>query len=636
MFPKESNEFWPLPSDYYQLSRDGQREARIAVCRDCSSRDAYVAGHLFFMEYYLFPEGNRFWKEGGPLPPAPGHILMLEDFFDYPMCVEAYLRGGGKTTNFGKILPLREVVCFPGRQVVVCSASDKLLADKANAVMIQLEENERIIDDFGRLVPRKGQRRIFNKHYMGLLNESVLEEVTIGSKQLGTRTSRYILDDPEYDPDNHTQERYTDLREKLERFLERDVVYMLRPGFMKLFWVGTMRGSRSYLYHVCYSKNPKYDNWARRIQAGATLDEDGNVIASAWEEKFSIKHLKFVQGIDSNSFMTEIMNAPVKETARLLHIEQTANEYIVDKPPANLGNPDAPHLPDPDALMTYHYFTGYDDSGRRRWQIDIVKQREHFDKMLKVLTFDYAETRTSMSDLKALWLTGVDGRGTKWLLDLWAGRKSDVLFWDFMILWAAAWRVDIIAPETIARQRFLVETIQRKIQEGEERDLIPANWHPAVPAVEYPAGKENISKPWRIKEAFEYSLPRGGWKFPASYKNKWPFNECYRQFTFFTMDLSELKRDDIIDAGSMEHYVKHGKGTAEPTKGVDPVANIEKLIRTGQPLIPGEKGLVGMPLDQLRPEYLAMMVKQQYDNSKTQDGDTSNVWDKPMVVGGTR
>ena len=240
----------------------------MAVCRDVSSTEAYITGHVFFRNHYLAPEGEKFYQEGGLLPPAKGHILMLQDYCNFPLCVEAFPRGQGKSTIFSKELPLREIVCFPHRQVCVCVASEKLIADKAAPVMIQLEENQRILDDFGingRLVPKKGQRRIFNKKYMSLLNGSVLEELTIGSRQRGTRASRYILDDPEFDPDSNKQERYSELREKLQHFIEHEVLYMLNPKLMKFFWIGTMIGARSYLYHVCFSKQKKY-----RSQQGLT------------------------------------------------------------------------------------------------------------------------------------------------------------------------------------------------------------------------------------------------------------------------------------------------------------------------------------------------------------------------------
>lgn len=635
MNPREGNDQFPLPSDYQSLTREGQRQARVAVCRDSSSATAYITGHMFFRNHYLAPQGETFYQEGGLLPPCPGHFLMMRDFFRFPLCVEAFPRGHGKSTIFSKELPLREVVCFPHRQVVVCTASEKLVADKAAPVMIQLEENELILADFGingRLVPKKGARRIFNKQYMQLLNGSVLEELTIGSRQRGTRASRYILDDPEFDPDSNKQERHSELRRKLQKFIEHDVLYMLNPKHMKFFWIGTMIGARSYLYHVCFSKEKKYRPWTRRVQSGAVIDQkSGKVKSGAWAARFPVKHLQMLMDVNAAAFNTEIQNAPAEEQARLLKLSPTANDYTVNKLPSNLDVRNAAHLPHPEAVMTYHYWTGYNDAMQMKWQIDHVNQKEYFDGMTKIATFDYAENKTSMSDLKALAITGIDSRNAWWRLDLWAGRMKDEFFWDFMIKFCASWRVDIIAPETAARQKFLIEIINRRMFDGAETQLIPADWHPQVIPVDYPQGMDNTNKGYRINHAFEYRIPRGHLKLPASYQNKWPFNEERNQFKFFTIDLSELKFDDIIDAGAMVNYVPHGKGTAAPTKGVNQTQVVVENIRQGKPFFKGEEGLVGMPLEEIKPEYLAALIKLRDENNMPQN-DFTNVWDRPAVV----
>jgi hypothetical protein len=632
MFPRENNPSWPLPQDYPVLSRDGQRMARLTVCRDTSSWPAFRTAFLFFIETYLIPQGPTFWGESGFLKPAPGHILMLRDYYHFPLCVEAYTRGGGKTTLFAIILPMMEAMCHPNRRIVVCSASDKLLDDKAGQVMNQLRENSRIVDDFGMLVPKKGTTKVFNKHYMGLLNGSVLREMTIESRQLGVRAGRYFLDDPEYDKDAKTQERFSDLRERLQRFIERDVIYMLDPGFMKFFWTGTMRGARSYLHHVCFSRDKKFNNWTRRIQSGAVLDKDGNVTESTWKERFPVEHLKFVQGLNREAFMTEIMNCPAEEKARLLIIDPISNEYTVSKPPANLDQRNAPHLPDPDATMTYHWFYGYNPDGSKRWQNDTVNQKDYFDKCLKIATFDYAENNTSTSDMKALAITGIDAKNTWWRMDLWAGWMRDVNFWDFMIKFCAAWRVDIIAPETVAKQKFLIETISRRLFEGEADGLIPLDWHPQVVPVQYPAGLSQV-KGIRIQTALEYRMQRGAVKFPRDYGHKWPFNEERSQIQFFTVDLSELKRDDIIDAVSMLHFVPHGRGLAEPTHGVNPIQNVTDALKQGKPFIQGEEALVGMPLENIRQEYVATLLRQQEAREQAERQNVASTWDRPVVVG---
>ncbi|MFH0981824.1 MAG: hypothetical protein V2A79_09825 [Planctomycetota bacterium] len=647
MFPKLNNPFWPLPPDYEDLSAEGRRQARVAVCRDETvvrrpGRDGqperfalgFIAGHLFFRNYYLAPEGPKFYGESGLLPPAPGHIDMLNDFALYPFCAEAYTRGGGKSTIFARETPLRGIVCFPYREVVVSSASEKLAAIKAESVMTQLEENERITADFGKLVPARGSGRVYNKQHMRLNNGSLLEQLTVGSRQRGTRTSWYILDDPEYDPESNVQERLTELSRRLQEHITRVILPMLNPQYMKLFWPGTMLGARSYLYHVCFSKDPRYKNWMRRVQSGAIKDpETGKVIASTWPERFSVAHLELLRTTMAEHFDAEFMNQPQAEGARLLTIDPVANEYRLSKLPDNLDDRLAAHLPHPEAAVDYHYFTGYGRDGRKTWQVARAPAKEYFDALLRVATIDYAKTRTSVSDMKCIVISGFDARNVQWVLDCWAGRMPDTPFLDHVLRFCCAWRVQIIAPEAVSLQQLLVDAITRRIYEGEAEGLIPLDWRPAIIPLTYPKGADELDKGGRIKLWGEYPLPRGMVKFPISYKHKWPFNEMWRQVQYFTKDLRELRYDDIIDTLAMTKWVPHGRGTAGPSQPRDPAADLCSLIRQGKPFLPGGEGLVGLPLAEIREEHLALLVKQAYDNEEHEKEDFVNVWDQPQVIG---
>jgi len=633
VFERYNNKFWPLPSDFGDLSAEGQRQARVHVCRDDSSRTAAIAGHLFFRNWYLAPQGQKFYGEAGLLPPAPGHIDMLGDFWQYAFCAEAYNRGGGKSTIFAKEKPLMGIVVWPYREVVVSSASEKLASVKAEAIMTQLRENERILADFGNLVPARGSGKVYNAQHLRLNNGSLLEQLTIGSRQRGTRTSWYILDDPEYDPDSNVQERYTELSAKLENHLLRVILPMLNPAHMKLFWVGTMLGSRSYLYHVCFSKDPKYRNWMRRVQSGAIKDKaTGKIIQSTWPERFTVEYLEMMRQTMGEHFDSEYMNQPVKEGSRLLVIDPVANEYTVDKPPANLDERNAAHLPHPEATMTYHYFKGTTREGRMLWQSDRVNQRDYFEKLVKVATIDYAKNRTSTSDMKSIVVSGFDARNTQWILDVWAGRLSDPLFVDLVLRFCCAWRTQIIAPEAVSLQQLLVDAITRRLYEGQSEAVIPLDWRPTILPLNYPKGADELDKGGRIVLWGQYAMPRGAIKVPVSYKHKWPFNEMYRQVQYFTRNLSQLRFDDIIDMMAAVKWVPHSRGTAAPTYGRDPVADVVSLIRQNKPFIEGEEGLVGMDLQNVRPEYLAALLRKREEREQAERQMESALWDEPVVI----
>lgn len=593
-----------------------------------------MAGHLFFRNYYLAPEGQKFYGEAGLLPPASGHIDMLRDFHMYTFCAEAYNRGGGKTTIFAKEVPLRGIVCFPYREVVVSSASEKLASVKAESVMTQLAENGRIIDDFGKLVPARGSGKIYNSQHMRLNNGSLLEQLTVGGRQRGTRTSWYILDDPEYDPESNVQERYTELSAKLESHILRVILPMLNPAQRKLFWIGTMLGDRSYLYHVCYSKDPKYRDWMRRVQSADKWDpETGRIIDSTWKERFSVEYLQTLQRTMGEHYDSEYRNRPHKDGSLLLHIDPVANHYVLDKLPENLADRNAAHLPHPEAMMTYHYFTGYRREGVRNWQVDTVRARDHFEKMAKVATIDYAKNKTSLSDMKSIVISGFDARNTQWILDVWAGRMADPAFVDLVLRFCCPWRVDIIAPEAVSLQQLLVDAIVRRLYEQESEMILPVDWRPAIIPLNYPKGAEELDKGGRISLWGEYAFPRGAVKLPVSYQHKWPFNETWHQIQYFTRNLRQLRYDDIIDMMAAVKWVPHARGTAEPTKGHSTTEDVLSLIRQGKPFLPGQEGLVGMPTRDIRQEYLARLIQQEYDNSEREKENFSNVWDEPVVIG---
>lgn len=637
MFSPVNNPYYPLPPDYAALTPDGQRAARVFVVRDESTVAASLAAHLFFREYYLRPQQYEFYGEDGLLESAPGHLLMLQDYHRFRLNVQAYPRGGGKSTLFSKEKPLLEIVAHPHREVVVQHATEKLIARKVRPIMIQIGNNARIIDDFGRLQPQgKRDNKPWQEKILWLRNGAILENLTVGSRQRGTRTSIMIVDDPEYDPDCKVQERYAELSAKLEDTMLKTWLPMLRPNRLRFYWIGTMLGERSYLYYACFTKDVKYASWNVRIQSAGGRDRQTRaVVSSAWPQMWSVAYLEWIRLNMGSHYDSEYDNNPVQEAERLLHVEHVPNEYNVDKLPENIDDRNTPHLPHPDAQLTYHYFRGYNQfDGRRMWQIDTQNARRYFDGLYRIALVDWAKTRTARSDLKALGILGFDSRNTLWELDLWAGRMPDTQFIELLIRWGAAWRVHLIGLESVAAQSLLVNAVTKRMYEGESEGLIPADWRPGIVPVDYPAELgDRRSKGRRIETVFQYPLLRGAVKFCADYRNKWPFNERGKQFQYFTVDLEQLQHDDIIDMEAMSGYIKHGKGASGPSYGADPVQDVLTLIRTGQPYLKGERGLVGMPLRDLRPEYLTALIKQQWDNSQADQGDLSNVWDKPIVIG---
>jgi hypothetical protein len=144
------SKFEGLPPDYGSLTAEGQRQARVACIRNARTPREYIIGHLFFRHYYLASPGNEqaFYGEEGVLPPADGHFLILNDFARFPLCVEAFPRGGGKSTIM-KEMASREIIGWNYRGWTVCVSTEKMISDKAAPIKRVIEQNDRVIADFG-------------------------------------------------------------------------------------------------------------------------------------------------------------------------------------------------------------------------------------------------------------------------------------------------------------------------------------------------------------------------------------------------------------------------------------------------------------------------------------------------------
>lgn len=611
--------------------------ARRAVCQNVYGPDGkiiprrYIVGHLFFRYYYLALHEQAFYGEDGLLPPADGHFLILKDFCTYELCVEAFNRGGGKSTLL-KEMALRELTCFDFRVWNMCVATEKLIADKATPIKDVLRNNERLAEDYGNLSPLgKSDEEI------RLPNGSMLRMLTVGSRQRGARCSVYALDDPEYDPEKKVWERYAELAAKLEYLIIRIAIPMLNISKMRFLWTGTMLGERSFLYHVCYSKDKRFQSWKRRIQrVDETNPETGEITKSNWEARFPVNKLGLLrETMGDEAYELEFENVVRRESERILQLQDLPHYYTLDKPVPNIDQRNEAHLPPQDAKMTYYYFGGYypGSDGRIIWKHDTVNALTHFQQMTKVATIDYAKSMRSTADLKALAITGFCARNWRWLLDLWAGRMEDPDFVKLVIKVCAPWRVDIIAVEDVGIQGLLVSVLQNRIYSPEEEDYIPADWHPAVIPLKYSPGMDQPeSKGPRIKVAMEYPIKKGHIKLPKSNMHYWPWNDLKRQIDNFTPDLKHLRHDDVIEAVSMANWVSHSRGSAEPTAYTDPNEDIRNLIKSGKPYVEGMNGLIGMPLSEIKIEHLTELIIQQQNMTMNESGEL-NVWDKPVAIG---
>jgi len=632
-----TNPNWPLPAEYDKLPAEGQRQARLHLLTYYRTpglqRDQvaywFKVAWSFFRTFYLKPEGQNFYK-GGFKESPPWHYDVIGDIQRFLFNIEGHPRGSGKTVIGAKEIPLMLALTRPNFVICICSSTQQLIPEKVTGIKLQLCENKRILDDFGVMRPKgRADLRPFNDKILHLMNNSEIHFVSLGQRQRGKRPMLYILDDPEYDGKN-TAERKEALRQEMEDHMQKIVIGML-PENCGILWLGTMLGKRSYLYHACFTKDKDFENWNKRVVSGAKLDKGtGRVIESCWPTNWSVEFLQFKKDNMGLNFMSEIMNNPVSETDRLLTIEPVRNEYKMDVLPQDIDNRDCPHLPHPDAILTYHYNKGYNTTtGRQEWQIDSVKAKDYFDKLYKILLFDYADSLNTKADFSCINILGFDSRNCTWVLDSWMGKLKDDRLMDMVLRYGEAWDCTYVGLESVGAQRKLVKAAEHRLLERQSSGMATGEWQPRIRGIKYPGNPEKGLRCSYLEPDFT----RGMIKLPGQLKHRWPWKAAYIQIKDFTISLEHLAKDDWIDTLAMKNYCPHGKGEAKPTKGVDYEAEKVQAVREGKPIVPGYDGLQGLGIDHISEAMLDELARKQYSQDEEERVYGGNVWPDVAVVG---
>ena len=145
---REGNPYWPLPPDYPSLTIAGKKHARLNACCMQSTRDEFVAAWNFFRTYYLASQG-RAWYVHGFKPSPKEHFLMVGDIAQYSLNALGAPRSFAKSTVVGEEVPLWLSLTRPNFAILLYLAAQKFLSKRFDRFMFQLEENPRILEDFG-------------------------------------------------------------------------------------------------------------------------------------------------------------------------------------------------------------------------------------------------------------------------------------------------------------------------------------------------------------------------------------------------------------------------------------------------------------------------------------------------------
>lgn len=546
-FPKQGNDWWPLPADYPELGEDGKRLARINACSLQNTPDDFVTAWSFFRSYYLAttPEGF-FYKRLKPSPPFHYEIVRFLAMHDRNAI--AAPRASAKSTVIGAEVPLLLTLTRPYFKTALILAVDFMVERRFSQLMRQLTDNERIIEDFGTQKPSAQQGKQWNLHSLETRSGGALMGYSIEGRMRGERPDLIILDDPEFDERHSTDTRGR--KEDLANVIFRTILGMLEEGSV-MYWIGTMISRQSFLYYACTSDDPRFAVWNRHIFGAEWTDDATGERKYLWEGKWNNDSLarKKVE-LGAAAYAAEMLNQPISDEARILTIDPIKNTYVLDPPLLMSEEP-------LNSAATLMWHSKPKQHLRGAYQKYSAVFSEKLAGMFRFATLDFAPTTNRLSDFSCVMVMGLDKDDLLWLLDIWLGKVRDYklikILWDLAI----KWRCKVLGVEAVAAQEQLYDRVRADLGEM-SRDV---GWHPSIIPIRYGA----VSKANRIS-GMSWRFEMGRIKYPEHLKTSPMWRDLVYQTENFTMDLRSLDHDDAIDSVAMHQWLIKRRGVRIPIK----------------------------------------------------------------------
>lgn len=558
---KGNNPLFPLPADYAALSVDGQRQARVWAVGLCDTPENYVLSWAFTRNYYLsdLPPHISFYKTG--LAASPDfHWEGVYDSMAYDRNWYAAPRGFGKSVVFGTELPIKDTIGNAGTSIGVVMSIKKLLTGRFSSISKQLKFNEKIINDFGMLVPKKGMGT-FNMEQMELTNGSELSGYCVEGAKRGGRHHKLYVDDPEKDIQTVTGNEAA--RDWLYTTVFKVLIPMLPPDG-KLFWICTMVSSRSFAYSIYTVSEVEDEDLFRQVEDWNKVklaarwdefDDAGEVTRKfLWPDIWGAEPLaKREKELGPSAFAAEYLNEPIAVGDRILSIDNEMHTYTVGgevetSPFAGRALVRFKRLP---ATVKMSVTVTKEDIERDAEWVE-EPAAEFFGRMFRAMTVDYAPTVNKRSDYSCVHILGFDHRNWLWSLDMWLGKVRDAELLRIIYKLGAKWGVKVVGVENYSVQQQLLDSVQSFVFDRAE-----SGWLPRVVPIRYP---RHVSKADRIA-ALEWRFNRYAIRLPIHRRNSWPYSELWSQLESFTYDMALMNKDDAADTLAMSQQVAHTRGS---------------------------------------------------------------------------
>lgn len=541
---RDGNPLYPLPADYNKMDGQEQRRWRVNAIRMQETPEDLVTAWLAFRTLYLIPlQEGTFYKRYCPSPKF--HHQIVDDVGRYMANVFSAPRGTAKSTVLAIELPLVVLLGRRDFSLLLVLSKDIMVRKVVNTrLMIQLERNPLILEDFGALLPRRGQGTR-STHTTLLWNGSQLEATSVRGHSLGLRPDLIVIDDAEFDP---AQRRITlELTEALEKMLVHTFLPMLDEGDSALAMIGTRGHVKSLISHIVTTTDDERFTAFNRRNYDIEDDGTGKLL---WPEKFPAERLERDRRLlGAEAYMTQRRNRPGTSENVLLKLDDRLSFYRVE----GVEEPCKSAMP-LGIVAEMVSWTAASPFGKqeevRRDYATAVRG------MFRVLLMDYARCHTQASDYIAMVVLGVESsavyRNVWWVLDLWLGREREPKWMDRFWNIATKWRVTYAGVEAVGPQFALAASVRDHLA-----DSAYLEWTPTIVPVRYPHG---LSKEDRIS-GLSTRLP-SHLKLRGDLAHEWPWNELLLEMALFTGRPNALQHDDPLDAISMAPFLVGSRGAS--------------------------------------------------------------------------
>ena len=573
----EDNKLYPLPEDYYDLTGDGQRDARCnAVCFQETPSDVVWAWN-FFVDHYLAYLPQGVWYNGPRLPSPPAHYRLIYDIAAYPRNIQGMPRAFGKSKLL-KSLILMFAFSRPFFKVLLVKSHDDFVSEDFGELKWQLTNNERLIEDFGNLKPKKGEGN-WKDGRLQLTNGFRFVGRSVMGKMLGFRPNFVAFDDAEFDPAMRVSP--TILTENIKYLWYYHIVPMLEEGCTALM-LGTLNHRKSFLYYqatVEEHEDPRVQFFNRVILG--VKDEFGDLV---WKDKWDEERIEEIEAeVGRAAFLSMYMNDPGTEDERVLPLHPVRGYYTVTE--------------DDDEYWTNPLVSNARMlSSRVDTELETtVKDERPFgatvNEMYRVLLADPIRNPSSTSDYACAMVVGIERSkeymDTWWVLDIKLGKVKNTQFMDWLWELGHKWMVRVVGIEAISVQKKLVEQID---SEFAARSAMGEGWIPKIRAIRYTGDFAERSNMTAGKAARIASM---AWRYETD-KIRYPRHlmplEGWRDLKFqtenFTENLRLLPYDDAIETLAMTEFVPRPRS---PLPAPEARKDIWDLIRAGEMYFPGSK-----------------------------------------------